>query len=74
MCNTVLPLLLAAVEVVSSMSLISVLIWLLVFAIVVYLAFFIVQRIPIPEPWKTVIVCIVAIILLVVLLQRFGIF
>jgi hypothetical protein len=70
-----LPLLLAAAEVVvAGPSLISILIWLLVFLIVVYLAFVIVQHMPVAEPWKTIIVCIVALILLLVLLSRFGLF
>ena len=67
-------LLLAIETLVAGPSLITILIWLLVFALVVYLVFLIVNYMPIPEPFKTVIVCVVGIILLLVLLQKFGLF
>ena len=65
-------LLLAVETIVAGPSLITVLIWLLVFALVVYLVFLIVSYMPLPEPFKAVFVCVVGIILLLVLLAKFG--
>jgi hypothetical protein len=69
-----LALLLAATEIVGGVSLISILIWLLVFLIVCYIVYLILGHMPIPDPWKTVILCIVGLILLLILLSRFGFF
>jgi hypothetical protein len=74
MNTLLLPLLIAATEVVGGYSLISVLIWLLIFAVVVYLVFLILGMLPLPEPIRTVITIVVALILLLVLLQRIGFF
>jgi hypothetical protein len=64
-----IPLLLLAV---GETSLVALLIWLLIFMLVVWLVFFILSRIPLPEPWRTVITAIVGLILLLVLLRQFG--
>jgi hypothetical protein len=53
-------------------SLVSLLVWLLIFCVVVFLVFYILGHIPLPEPWRTVITAIIGIILLLVLLQQFG--
>lgn len=66
---TALALLLAAIE---SVSLISLLIWLLVFAIVIYIVFLILGMLPIPEPIRTIVLCVLGVILLLVLVQRLG--
>jgi hypothetical protein len=67
-------LLLLAAELIGGPSLIAVLIWLLVFLVVVYIVYLILGHMPIPEPWKTVILLIVGLILLLVLLSHFGFF
>lgn len=71
-----LALLLAATEVVTvgTPSLIAVLIWLLIFLVVCYIVYLILGHMPIPDPWKTVILLVVGLILLLILLQRFGLF
>ena len=71
--NTLLLTLLLA-EAVGSLSLITVLVWLLVFLIVCYIVYLILGHMPIPEPWKTVILLIVGLILLLILLSHFGFF
>jgi hypothetical protein len=68
------PLFLAAVETVGATSLISVLIWLLVLAVVVYVIWLILNMLPIPEPIKTIILCILGLVLLLVIVQRLGFF
>lgn len=51
---------------------ISFLIWIIILALVVYLLFWILGQIPMPQPIRTVIVVLVALVLLVYLVQRFG--
>lgn len=53
-------------------SVIGLLIWLIVFIIVVWLALYLVNRLPVQEPWKSVIVCLVVLLLLIILLLNFG--
>lgn len=72
--NTLLLPLLLATELVGGTSLIAVLIWLLVFLIVCYIVYLILGHMPIPDPWKTVILLIVGLILLLILLSHFGFF
>lgn len=67
--NTLALLILAEA---TAVPLISLLIWLLVFCLVVYLIFFIMGRLALPEPVGTIITVIVALILLVVLLRQFA--
>jgi hypothetical protein len=67
-------LLLAATEIVGGAGLISVLIWLLIFLVVCYIVYLILGHMPIPDPWKTVILLIVGLILLLILLSHFGFF
>lgn len=62
-------LLLAALE---GAGLISLLIWLLVLCVVIYLLFFILGHLALPEPIRTVIVVVVALILLLFLVNRLG--
>lgn len=50
----------------------SFLIWVVVVALVIYLLFWILGQIPMPPPIRTVIVVLVALLLLVYLVQRFG--
>jgi hypothetical protein len=64
-----LALILAALE---TAGLVSLLIWLLVFAVVIYVLYLILGMLPIPEPVKTILLCVVGIILLIVLVQRLG--
>lgn len=73
--NPILALLLATEAItVGTPSLIAVLIWLLIFLIVCYIVYLILGHMPIPDPWKTVILLVVGLILLLILLQRFGFF
>jgi hypothetical protein len=65
-----LALLLA--ETVAASGLISLLIWLLVLAAVVYCLFLLLNMLPIPEPFRTIIVVIIALVLLLVIVQRLG--
>jgi len=48
------------------------LIWVIVLCLVVYLLFWILGQIPMPQPVRTVIIVLVALLLLVYLVQRFG--
>lgn len=61
--------LLAALE---TAGLVSILIWLFVLAVVVYVVFLILGMLPIPEPIKTILLCIVGLIILLLLVQRLG--
>jgi hypothetical protein len=54
-------------------GLVSLLIWLLVFALCVYVVYLILGMLPIPEPAKQIVCIILAVILLLVMLQRLGI-
>ncbi len=53
---------------------ITLLIYLCIFAVVVYLIFYILGLLPIPAPARTIIVVLVALILLLWLLRYLGIF
>jgi hypothetical protein len=50
-----------------------ILIWLLVFALCVYVVYLILGMLPIPQPAKQIVCLVLAIILLLVMLQRLGI-
>ena len=52
--------------------LISFLIWLVVFVVVVYLAWLLVGVLPLPHPWKTIVWVFVCLILLLIFLQQTG--
>lgn len=51
---------------------ISFLIWIIVLALVCYLLFWILSQVAMPQPIRTVIVVVVALVILVYLLQRSG--
>lgn len=65
-------LLLSAITL-GSGGLISLLIWLLVFALVVYCIFLVLGLLPLPEPAKRIVTIILAVILLLALLNHLGI-
>jgi hypothetical protein len=67
-------LFLAVAEGGAAFSLVSLLIWLVVFAVVIYVLFLILGMFPLPEPIKTIILCVVGVILLVIFAQRLGFF
>lgn len=67
-----IPLLLAAGEVAASSGLIALLIWLLVLAVIIFVVFKILQMIPMPEPIRTIVLCILGLVLLLVVIQRLG--
>lgn len=52
---------------------ITFLIWVIVLALVCYLLFWVLGQIPLPQPIRTVIVVVVALVILVYLVQRMGI-
>ena len=56
----------------TTVPLINLVVWLLIFVIVVYLIFLIIGMLPIPQPFKNIIVILVALILLLVLVQQLG--
>lgn len=64
-----LALFIAALE---TVGLVSILIWLLVLAIVVYVIFLILGMLPIPEPIRTILCLVVGLIILLLLVQRLG--
>lgn len=51
---------------------IDLLVWFLIFAVVVWLAFFILGHITMAEPVRTVITVVVAVVLLLILLYKFA--
>ena len=53
-------------------GLISILIWLLILCVVIYLFFWVLGKIPLPEPIRTIITVVVALALLLFLVQRLG--
>ena len=53
-------------------SLVVLLVWVLVFALIGYLVFWALGQIPLPQPLRAVIVVIVAIIMILFLLTKFG--
>lgn len=69
--TTTLALILAAFE---GSALISLLIWLLVVAVVIYVLFLVLGMLPIPEPIKTILLCVVGLILFLIIIQRLGLF
>lgn len=64
--------LLALIAAVEGSGLISLLIWLIVLAVVVWLLFLIIGMLPLPEPIRTIITVVIALILLLVIVQRLG--
>jgi hypothetical protein len=53
-------------------SLVMLLVWILVLAVVVWLVFYVLNQIALPQPVRAVIVVIVAVVLLLFLLGRLG--
>lgn len=51
---------------------ISLIIYLLVIALIMYLVFWALGQIPLPQPIRTVIVVLIAIILILYIVRRFG--
>ena len=61
--------LLAALE---TTGLVSIIVWLVVLAVVVYVIFLILGMLPIPEPIRTILCLGVGLIILLLLVQRLG--
>lgn len=61
-----------AVSTLGGTSLISLLIWLLILACVIYVVFLILGMLPIPAQVKTIITVILGLIFLLVLVERLG--
>lgn len=61
-----------AVSTLGGTSLISLLIWLLILACVIYIVFLILGMLPIPAQVKTIITVILGLIFLLVLVERLG--
>jgi hypothetical protein len=77
MLTTLIPFLAAfsacaALLAIATGSLISVLIWLLVFLVVCYLIFVVINLMPLEQPWKNIITIVVCLILLLVLVSQLG--
>ena len=53
-------------------GLLGLLIWIIIIALVCYVVFWALAKIPLPEPVRVVITVLVALILLVAIVQRFG--
>ena len=53
-------------------SLVMLLVWILVLAVVVWLVFYVLNQIALPQPVRAVITVIVAVVLLLFLLSRLG--
>lgn len=51
---------------------ISLLLWLLVLALVIYVVYLIVGMLPLPSPAKQIVTLILAVVFLIILLQRLG--
>jgi hypothetical protein len=64
-------LILAATE---ASGLLGLLIWLLIFALVVYVIYLILGMLPLPQPIKNIVLIIVGVLLLIYLLSRLGLF
>ncbi len=64
--------LIIAGAVLSGSGLISLLVWLLILALVIYVVFLVLGMLPLPEPAKRIVTVILAIIFLLVLLQHLG--
>lgn len=52
-------------------GLISLLIWLLILCIVCGVLYYIIQLLPLPSPWKNIVLAVFLLIVLLVVLQRF---
>lgn len=52
-------------------GLISLLIWLLILCIVCGVLYYIIQLLPLPSPWKQIVLAVFLLIVLLVVLQRF---
>ena len=52
--------------------LIGFLIWLIVFVIVAYLAYLLINVLPLPDPWRTIVLVLVLLILLLILVTQTG--
>ena len=72
MTTYLIPHLLLAAETGTAGGLISLLIWLLVLAAVIYVIVLILRMLPIPEPFRTIIMVVIGLILLVFLVQHLG--
>ena len=55
------------------MDLVHLLVWLIVFCLIAGLVFYVVQLLPLPAPFKTIIVIAVCLLLLLVLLNMLGV-
>jgi len=67
--NMIALALLAALE---TTGLVSIIVWLVVLAVVVYVIFLILGMLPIPEPIRTILCLGVGLIILLLLVQRLG--
>ena len=67
-----IPILATILAVAEGAGLINLLIWLIVLAVVVWLLFLIIGMLPLPEPIRTIITVVIALILLLVIVQRLG--
>lgn len=63
--------LLLAVGTLATGGLISLLIWFLILAIVCGIIYWILQLLPLPAPWKNIVLAVFMLIVLLVVLQRF---
>jgi hypothetical protein len=70
--STILAALMFLLGAVETGGLISLLIWFIVAAVVIYLIFLILGMLPLPEPIRTIIVVVVALIILLLLVNRLG--
>ena len=62
----------AALLVATTVPLLQLVIWLLILAVVIWLVFLIIGMLPLPEPIKTIITVVIALIFLLVLVQQLG--
>lgn len=53
-------------------GLLGLLIWIIIIALICYLLFWALARIPLPEPVRVVVTVLVALVLLIFIVQRFG--
>lgn len=49
----------------------TLLIWLLVFAVIVFLVFYIIDQLPLPPPIPVIAKCILAVVFLIILIDQF---
>jgi hypothetical protein len=64
--------LLILAETVAGTGLIGLLIYLLILSVVIYVVWLIMNMLPIPEPIKTIVLCILGLVLLLVIVSRLG--